>query len=254
MNELKDYISTIKLYGELADSFGDYKTADECYALLKEAEAISNNIRTASTKTAGGLFRGIGKAIKNIGRQIDRTVRKVVPGGWGTVIGLAAGPVLGKLAPALKGVGSKVLNFVASGGDPMSLLGPGVKPEVRQIANMFLQQAQTQGVQAGQGGMPVMTTDAGQPGAAQSGFAGLQTGTTPAYYQSPATTFLYIRNKAIQELNAIPDIKQRQAKYNELKSKLPGDIQRQIPEYSNSVQGLLKDIYSLSFPQNLQAK
>lgn len=169
MNNLQEAINLLKIYAEIADDYGDYKTADKCYQLLREAESLSNsNIKTAAVKLA--FFKKIFRGIKNIGKAIDRTVRKIIPGGWATVLTAVAAPYLSKLPVKMKGIGGKVLNFVKSGGDPMTLLN-NANPMVQQAAQMFISQAQqakqTQGFSA-------------QPPSMQEQWAaGMQAGASP---------------------------------------------------------------------------
>ena len=158
MNDTKEITNILNTYAQIADDLGDYKTADECYELMKEAETFENSsIRTAAIREA--FFKKLWKGIKNVGKAIDRGVRKIVPGGWGTVLGLVAAPYLAKLPAALKGTGGKVLDFVKSGGDPTTLLNSS-DPFVQQAASLFMSSAKgaTSGSADGSGGSQSMTS------------------------------------------------------------------------------------------------
>ena len=139
MNEINDHIKILQKYADLADSIGDYKSADECYKLLKEAQSYQNsNIKTAMVKTA--FFKKLFRGVKNIGRGIDRFVRKNL-GGWSTIAMIAAAPYLSKLAPQLKGIGKQIVDAVKGGKNPLDLL-KSQNPLVAQLANNFMQTMQ----------------------------------------------------------------------------------------------------------------
>lgn len=174
MDNLNQLIDTLNKYAQIADSIGDYKTADKCYELLKEAENFNNsNIRTAAIREA--FFRKLFRGIKNIGKAIDRGVRKIVPGGWGTVLGLVGAPFLAKLPLNLKGLGGQVLNFVKGGGDPMTLLN-NASPEVRQLAQDFISQSKQAGQQQA---ATTPQTGSQQQTYQQQAAMGMQSGASP---------------------------------------------------------------------------
>lgn len=137
--ELDKLISEIKFYAYIADNIGDYKTADECYELLKIAENFNNsNIRTAMEREA--FFRGLGKKLKGLAKGLGKVLKNPLFLAAATTLltGGAGAAFLSKLGPAAKALAPKVLNFLQSGGDVNSLLGPNVDPNIKDIASKLI--------------------------------------------------------------------------------------------------------------------
>lgn len=138
-SEFKNLISELEVYAKLYDNFGDYKTADECYELLKIAESYSSsNTRLAMEKVA--FFRKLKKFVSKVGKGIGKVLKNPIFLAAATTLltGGAGAAFLAKLGPAAKAIAPKVLNFLQSGGDPMSLLGPNVDPNVRDLATKLI--------------------------------------------------------------------------------------------------------------------
>lgn len=128
-SEFKNLISELEVYAKLYDNFGDYKTADECYELLKIAESYSSsNTRLAMEKVA--FFRRLKKFVSKVGKGIGKALKNPL------VIAALTGGFGGALAP-------KLLNFLQSGGDLMSLLGPNVDPNVRDLATKLIEKTKS---------------------------------------------------------------------------------------------------------------
>lgn len=105
-------------YASIFDKTGEFKNADECYQILELHNDNQSNFNKYALRFRNplkdierSLRKNIWDPIKELGKKIDQTVRKYVPGGWVTVITMAAGAgVLGKDAAIA------VKNFIGKGG------------------------------------------------------------------------------------------------------------------------------------------
>ena len=221
MNDTKEITNILNTYAQIADDLGDYKTADECYELMKEAETFENSsIRTAATREA--FLKKLWQGIKNVGKAIDRGVRKIVPGGWGTIIGFVAAPYLAKLPASMKATGGKVLKFVQSGGDPTTLLNS-TDPLVQDAAKMFMSQAQSAtGGQATTGG-GTSSVPFGSPGA-------ITYGTYP-----PTGTPTTVKNEKQTKLNSITSILYRSSNEAAAKEAFNTFVKFEVPAFNQAV-------------------
>ena len=231
--EINQITNIIKIYADIADEIGDYKTADECHALLKEASEFNNNIRTAAIKTA--FFKKLFRGISNIGKNIDRTVRKMIPGGWMTVITAVGASYLAKLPMNMKGVGGKVLDYVKQGKNPMDLL-KNANPMVQKAAQMLISQAKN-----------TPNFAAASPTVGEQQAAGMQSGTSstmqgflPIQGFTPSTQPQYSYETSIY--NA----------FNNLRNKLKSNTatQADITNYKTQTQNIINQIVKERGPAN----
>lgn len=257
-NKLENYISTLNQYAEFADKIGDFESADRCVELLKEAENYNNsNIKTAMERTA--FFKKIFRGIKNIGKGIDKFVRKNL-GGWTTIAAIAAAPYLAKLAPQLKGIGSQVVNAIKAGKNPMELL-QSKNPLVAKIAGDFLNNMKSQ---AGAAGGQAIDTGQGQPGQGQPTSFTFGQGfvpTTGAQGQPQSATVLtnpqglliQFRNDSVSRLMNTKNQTEAQAIFNQIKRDGVTNLSNRMksttnpqPEELNLINPMLETIKSMA--------
>lgn len=193
-SEYQNLISNLKTYSEIADILGEYKLADECHILLKQAENFNNpNVKTAMDKVA--FLRKLKKFVSKVGKGIGGLLKNPL------IIGLAATFLTGgagaafmaKLGPMAKNLAPKALKFLQSGGKIESLL-QSVDPNVREFATKFLQEAKTTQTQQAPQGM--------QAGMSQT----LQNQTATMGYQPPVneTNAQAIQTIFNEAVNALP--------------------------------------------------
>jgi len=136
MDNLQIYSETLQSYASFYDAVGDYKSSDECTEFLVKISNIQDkNIRLSFSFTK--MF-GLDKAwnwIKEQGKKVDKWVRDKVPGGWVTVVVIAAGA--GAFGAHIQG---QLTSFFAKGGKVEQLLNSN-NPAERAIGKTLLDTA-----------------------------------------------------------------------------------------------------------------
>ena len=166
MDNLKIYTETLQNYASFYDAVGDYKSSDECTELLHKISNIQeSNIRlSAITLKTFGLQKPINWIIDQ-GKKLDKWVRAKIPGGWITVVVIAAGA--GAFGPQIQ---AQLTTFFNKGGKLEQLLNSN-NPAERAIGKTLLdtatkkvQQTTQQIAQPGQNRTSVLPgQQAGQP-------------------------------------------------------------------------------------------
>ena len=160
MEKLQIYTDTLQTYASFFDAVGDYKSSDECTEYLVKISKIQDkNIRLSWSFTK--MF-GLDKAwnwIKEQGKKVDKWVRDKIPGGWATVVLIAAGA--GAFGPQIQ---TQLLTFFNKGGKLEQLLNSD-NPAERAIGKTLFNTAQNKVQQTiGQVGQPGQSRATTTPG------------------------------------------------------------------------------------------
>ena len=250
MYDLKAHYQEINHYANFFDMIGEYEKSDLCYERLKAlADHTNKKIRTANRKSDGQhisdeefikisknflkvitdpflqpfdylekkVIRPTWTKIKEIGHEIDKAVRKNIPGGWATVVLVAASA--GYLGPQAT---TAVRGFFSEGGTLSQAL-ESKNPIINAAANTLLNMGVSgliQGVNPKE----------------------IQSGNTPGYNQTAEIQFVNMFNAAYTQLRNTPAQADRQKKFDEIKKKLPEDFKKLGPQYANIIQQFSEDI------------
>jgi hypothetical protein len=198
MDNLQIYSQTLQSYASFYDAVGDYKSSDECTKFLVKISNIQDkNIRLSFNflKTVG-LQKPINYLIDQ-GKKLDKWIRANIPGGWITVVVIAAGA--GAFGPQIK---SQLLTFFNKGGKLEQLLNSN-NPAERAIGKTLLDTAtkkvQQTTQQLAQPGQNRSTNQAGvlaQP--EQSTYPNLQMDVQQVYQQ-----YLSNKSQTVPQMQAI---------------------------------------------------
>ena len=168
MDNLQIYSETLRSYASFYDAVGDYKSSDECTEILHKISKIQeSNIRLSFNllKTLG-LQKPLNWVIDQ-GKKLDKWVRAKIPGGWITVVVIAAGA--GAFGPEIQG---QLTTFFNKGGKLEQLLTSN-NPAERAIGKTLLDTATNKVQQT--------TQQLAQPGQNRSTVLPGQTTQQPSY-------------------------------------------------------------------------
>ena len=234
MIEKRSYIELLKKYAEYYDANNEFSKADDCTRQI---------YRIAHVKTSGNFFselfhsplnaierniiRPVGKFVDKIGEELDKAVRKYLPGGWTSVLLYATGQgVFGRGAMQAYnqffGAGGKIEQLVNSDNPAERAAGLALQ----DMANDMLKEGQTRS-QSLPGG-PAAPASTGPMTWGEEFFKTNENPMTSAVIQSPAGLLNKFVQDAIEYLVYQNNQSSAQVAFNKIKSSGVDALKAQI--------------------------